>query len=353
MHMQTCTGKSTPIRCAKGFTLVEIVIAALLGALLLAIFLTFAFRFTQVYNELQGAELKMSAEANSILDRIEEDLGSVIFQKDEFEWLSYWDNPTQDAALNVKKANITADQGDRPDDFQLEKSGILLCISRSPQLDKEQKRAGDVVSVAYRLAYIDPAIPEDSDSPGNTFCLYRIPNPPDVTFENFLARESLAEVWEGQPFDGKTVVTKAPPYGINSLLPEFLLLRNVVEFSIQMHGAYLPEVDLGQKRNRYARNYKYFRIPPPGTDRTDVRIGGKFATNVNPSDGIKFPDDLAKNTKVYPTTAIVRITLISDEGMKIFRAAQEDKRPDIENMEHLIEEYGFSFQRTILLPSPI
>jgi len=341
----------TPRHCAKGFTLVEVVTAALLGSLLLAIFLTFAFRFTQVYNELQGAELKMSAEANNVLDRIEEDLGSVIFQKDDYEWLSYWDHP-KDAQTLQPLLNTNVTVGKRVDDFQPAKSGILLCITRSPQLDDEEKKSGDVISVAYRLAYLDPAIPEDPSSPGSTFCLYRIPNPPDVTFDEFLAQEDLAAIWTGDKSGAGTRFSATAPYDINCLLPEFLMLRNVVEFSIQFHCAYLPKVEVEQKRDRYARNQHYFRLPYSSANK-EVRIGGITATNENSSSGGDFPDDLPDYTKVYPTTAIVRITLISDEGMKIFRAAKEDKRPDIENMEHLIEEYGFSFQRTILLPSPI
>lgn len=130
---------TTPRHCSRGFTLVEVVTAALLGSLLLAIFLTFAFRFTQVYNELQGAELKMSAEANSVLDKIEEDLGSVIFQKDDYEWLSYWDHPSDAQTLQpLMNTNVTV--GNRVNDFEPDKSGTLLCITRSPQLEEEEKK---------------------------------------------------------------------------------------------------------------------------------------------------------------------------------------------------------------------
>lgn len=173
-----------------------------------------------------------------------------------------------------------------------------------------------------------------------------------MTFDNFLAQEDLASIWQGDQSGAGTRFSVTPPYDVNCLLPEFLMLRNVVEFSIQFHCAYLPKVEQDQRRNRYARNQHYFRLPFSQSQK-EVRVGGIAATNENSSSGGDFPDDLPDYAKVYPTTAIVRITLLSDEGRKIFHAAQEDKRPDIENLEHLIDEYGFSFQRTILLPSPI
>jgi hypothetical protein len=337
--------------CSGGFTLVEVVTAALVGSLLLAIFLMFSFRFTQVFKELNGAEIKISTDANHVLDRIEEDLGSAIFQKDRFEWLAYWNHPddAQSALGTFEKKNIT--QGQRIAEFQLKKSGVLLCISRSPHLSEVEKEDGDVISVAYRIAYHDPVVPEDPQSPGSTFCLYRIPNPPSVTYDNYLIQRNLTEPWKGNKTSGGTSFAADPPYDINSILPEFLQIQNVAEFSIEFHCSYLPKIPDTNTNNRNFRNPKYFRIPYQSD--TFIRIGGESATNENAGSGGNFPSDLPELARVYPTTAIVRLTLLDDEGMKMFRAAREGKRPDIKDLEQLIELYGHRFQRTILLPQPI
>ena len=337
--------------CSPGFTLVEVVTAAMLGTLLLAIFLTFSFRFTQVFKELNGAEIKISTDANHILDRIEKDLGSVIFQRDHFEWLAYWEHPddAQGALGNIDKKAIN--QGQNIVNFQLEKSGVLLCISRSPLLNEEDKEDGDVISVAYRVAYHDPVVPEDPNSPGSTFCLYRIPNPPGVTYDEFLVQRDLAEPWKGNKTTGGTNFAAEPPYDINSILPEFLQIQNVAEFSIEFHCSYLPDLSDSNSRDRPFRNPKYFKIPY----RNDpfVRFGGENATNESFNGQSDFPDDFPDKSRAFPITAIVRLTLISDEGMKLFRAAQQGKRPELKDLQQLIEQHGHSFQRTILLPQPI
>lgn len=341
--MDRTTDRFPKSQCSKGFTLVEVVTAALLGAMLLAIFLTFAFRFTQVFKELGGAQVKIASEANRVLDVIEGDLASSIMRQDPYEWMSYWAdfNSAQSAFGSLEKT--APPLGDRLTDFELDKTGVLLCITQAPKLSEEEKDQGDVLSVAWRLAYLDPAIPEAPHSAGATYCLYRITNLPGVTFENFLTKENLADPWSGNKSSSGVNFSADPPYDINTLYPEFLQLHNVVEFSIQFHCPYLPDnSSSGLTNSTFVQETKYHKLLAP------VRIGGAQATND------QGPADLARLSSLFPVTAIVRLTVLSDEGVKYFKAAAiEDKRPNMENLEQLIEQHGHTYQRTVVLPRPI
>ena len=348
-------------RCSPGFTLVEVVTAALLGAMLLAIFLTFAFRFTKVFQELGGAEVKISSEANRVLDVIEGDLASSLMRQDIYEWMSYWNDfsEAQSGLGGLEKTGPS--QGQNLATFELDRvhetgqdrpmTGVLLCITRAPDLSEEEKTGGDVISVAWRLAYLDPAIPEDPLSPGATYCLYRIVNSPDTTYEDFLAQEDLAQAWSGNRSSGGERFNVSPPYDINTMFPEFLQLRNVVEFNIKFYAHYLPgKSSAGPVSTSLARETSYHRMNPSmsGNKKNWIRIGGSSATN---NTG---PSDMAKLAHLFPVTAIVRLTVLSDEGVKYFRAAAiEGKRPGMKDLDQLIEQHGHTFQRTIVLPRPI
>ena len=346
--------KPTPRALSKGFTLVEVLTAALLGTMLLSIFLVFAFRFTKVFEELGGSEIKLSTEANRVLDVIEGDLSSVIMRKDSFEWLAYWNDITQSGPLGAVKKALPG-TGKNLGKFPIENSGVLLCLSRSPSLSEDEKEDGDVAAVAWRVAYLDPAIPEldrDPDDankppPGATFCLYRILNPPGTTFDEFLAKEDFVSEWQGDTSNGGASAA-APPYDANCLRPDFLQLRNVVDFSIRFFVSYLPKRDptAGPSANK-PRDTLYHELSSP------IRIGGKEATNIKSSTNKGLPNEVPDFAHLFPVTAVVRIKVISDEGIKVMRAALEGKHPAMKDMEQLVEQYGYTFQRTVMMPTPI
>ena len=80
----------------KGFTLIEILTAAVLSTMLLAIFMALTIKFVAVFDRLRSGEARIEDIANRTLDIIEDDLSAAHIDSNfyQYECLSYWDHPS-------------------------------------------------------------------------------------------------------------------------------------------------------------------------------------------------------------------------------------------------------------------
>ena len=338
----------SPDRSHRGFTLLEILTAAVLSAAILTLFMALTVKFVGIFDRLRGGDTRLEDIAARALDMIEDDLSAAHIDSKfyQYECLAYWDHPT--VAQSV--LGIVEDSGlgsELPDVFQPEKSGILLFFSKT--LNRIGVQKGDVQALAYRLAYMDPIAHQDDDSSFKTFNLYRISNSPAKTLDMINQRD-LATKWKGGGTNsGSAPVGSERTYLINDLEPEFLVVRNVVDFRVTFLCSCIVPEDNNEER--------YFSLPPLGESlaaprTSQFRIGGNHATNETkyythlPS---IVPDDL----RVYPSAAEVSLTILSDVGLKLLWAAREGRLDNIKSLNQLVEEHGRTYTRTVKIQPQI
>ncbi len=326
----------------QGFTLIEILTAAVLSAGLLAVFITIAVKFAILFEKLGGGEVRVESISSRALDMLEEDLGAAFIKQDQFEWVSYWDKPefASQALGNMVNGEFVGEA--RAEDFQPDKSGVLIFYSQTRNRESDDSSSGDILAIAYRLAYQDPIAPEDNESRFKTFSLYRIANPPKETFEFMLNRRNQASLWINDKSEGGRNPNISPPYDINCLLSDFLVVRNVVDFRVKFFCSCLSSQN-GEER--------FFSVPT--VDNPIFRVGGDSATN-EPSKYVgQLPAFVPPEIRFYPTTAEISLTILSEEGLKLMRAALDGRRDDIRNLKQLVEQHGRTFTRTVVMKTQI
>ena len=330
----------------KGFTLIEILTAAVLSTMLLAIFMALTIKFVAVFDRLRSGEARIEDIANRTLDIIEDDLSAAHIDSNfyQYECLSYWDHPSvaEESLGNLLHSGLGSDV---PKGLQPDKSGVLLFFSKT--LNRSGTQKGDVQAIGYRLAYLDAISPEDDESAFKTFNLYRIVNSPSRTLD-MLNPKDLTVDWKG---GGQTQNSsnQSHSYRINDLHTRFLVARNIVDFRISfMCSCIIPE-DHNEER--------FFAIPPnDGSDNpitAKLRIGGNLATNETTH--YNLPPIIPRDVRIYPSAAEVSITILSDEGLKILWAVRDGNLPSdrIKSLNQLVEEHGKTFTRTVKIQRQI
>jgi prepilin-type N-terminal cleavage/methylation domain-containing protein len=186
-------------RKKSGFTLVEILVATAMMAILLMIVLSITNNFMRGWNSTSG-KLATSGQAKLAMDYLSQDLSSAIFRNDQNEWL--------ETVLQDKVG---------PNPYLVRNTSLITFFT--PVVDENSSTTGDISATCYDLE--SQTLFEGSEI--TTFALYRTVEPPTGTFTNFLGNQSLKSSWSKStvynPYSG------APPL-------ENLLVANVVEFTI-------------------------------------------------------------------------------------------------------------------------
>lgn len=330
-----------------GFTLIEILTTAVLSAMLLALFMTLTVKFVGMFDKLRGGDSRIESTANRALDMIEDDLSAAHIDSKfyQYESLAYWDHPSF-AQQTLGTLTGSGQDSGIPKDLQPEKSGILLFFSKT--LNRSGLQKGDVQAVAYRLGYLDPIAHKDEESYYRTFNLYRIANSPSRTLD-MLNPKDLTVHWKGggQALTGP--VTQSRSYRINDLETDFLVARNVVDFRVSFMCSCIVPDDNNEER--------FFALPPnnatPNPETSLFRIGGNHATNETTYYGL--PAIIPRDVRVYPSSAEVSITILSDVGLKKLWAARDGNLPPdkVKSLNQLVEEHGRTFTRTVKIQHQI
>jgi prepilin-type N-terminal cleavage/methylation domain-containing protein len=337
---------------SRGFTLIEILTAAVLSGMLLGVFMLITVKFVGLFDRLRGGETRIEGVASRVLDMIEDDLSASHIDSKfyQYECLAYWDHPDH-ADSELGTINYSGLHSTLHDSYTPKKSGILLFFSNT--LNRTGVQKGDVQALAYRLAYKDPIAYMDDKSDYKTFNLYRIANSPEKTLSMINQRDLAAE-WKG--IGSKPVAPGAGAdrtYLINNLEPEFLVARNVVDFRVTFLCSCIVPDDDDEER--------FFSLPPRQNGSSPIpanfakfRIGGDRATNETSFYTGLLPSLVPQDVRVYPSSAEVSLTILSDEGLKRLRAMERsDNDGNTASLNRFVEVHGRTFTRTVKIQPKI
>jgi prepilin-type N-terminal cleavage/methylation domain-containing protein len=169
-------------RSRSGFTLVELLVALGITAIIVAMLVTISATALTGYSESRS-QVKAAREAKAALDQIARDLESLVVRSGgdyDWLWVSSDDPPgsSNNQSPNAARAVFFTAATDRYDGA----------------INTSADQGGDVSTVGYRLLFRDPVSDVD-DNAFSTFILYRQLINPDETFENLLASQDLESAY--------------------------------------------------------------------------------------------------------------------------------------------------------------
>ncbi len=231
---------------SRGFTLVEILTATAIMALLVSLVMTILSQVVMAWNR-SSDELDIGGKARTTLDLLAADLQTAIFHKDGTQWLSATEEQTPNSPVNgVKNTRLI---------FFTSTLVHQSKDSSSGGGKQAQPLYGDICAVEYRVVYADPF--GNADSTEKTFSLHRVVIDPASTFYG-VNTSPIMGVYNGSNrtkntlednFDAVVDINDKPVknqmignlgknlqvsiYG--SLAPESILLDNVARFNVFLY----------------------------------------------------------------------------------------------------------------------
>ena len=305
--MKTTSKTSAPSLLKKGFTLVELLVALAVTAIIVAMLVTITATALDGYTTSRN-QVKAAREAKAAFDQMSRDLESLVVRSgNEFDWL--WISTEQDSPGPAGNASPNASRA----------VFFTAATDRyNGELNSAQDAGGDVSTVAYRLLFRDPVTDSD-DEEFASFILYRQLINPDETFENLLGQEDLETAYRS--------------FESSESDPDNFVCENIYEFSLSFVVEYTE--------NNVTQTERILVVSSGGSDSVeDFRIKGS---------GIVADDDA--NT-VYANGRVVAadlsLTVINDTALEALRNSGINQR----TKETLLERNSYFFAKTILLPQP-
>lgn len=291
----------------KGFTLVELLVALAVTAVIVAMLVTITATALDGYSTSRN-QVKASREAKAAFDQMARDLESLVVRSgNDFEWL--WISSEQSApgpagnpSPNASRAVFFTAATDRYDGA----------------LNTEQDRGGDVSTVAYRLLFRDP-IADTEDEEFASFILYRQLINPDETFENLLGQTDLESAYRS--------------YEANESDPGNFVCENIYEFSLSFVIEYTED--------NVTRTERILVVNSGGSGSAeDFRLRGNGIVADNDS------DTPYANGRIV--AADLSLTVINDNALEQLRAGSLPETAK----NRILEGNSYYFAKTILLPQP-
>jgi prepilin-type N-terminal cleavage/methylation domain-containing protein len=249
---------------SKGFTLLELLVAVSVTALLAAMLLNITTQVATTQTKATG-DLETNQAAQFILDRIQEDLQCAVYRNDGNVWLaatiledtsnsSVW-KIDERGKPDTASLRVTAEDWEGPDgeiddivvannqwpliDSRFGVGGIWLrFFSQAPELDPDAEHTGGVRAIGYQLVRHGLT---GSDTSKQRYQLFRSDVTAKETFKAGYDLHPLGEAYGSATADGvrvpKNIIT---PIFSDSTGPstDFSLAANIIDFGIR---AYLIE----------------------------------------------------------------------------------------------------------------
>lgn len=305
--MKIASLKKLPQGLRKGFTLVELLVALGITAVIVAMLVTITATALDGYTASRN-RVKAAREAKAAFDQISRDLESLVVRSgNEFEWL--WISSEQNApgpsgspSPNATRAVFFTAATDRYDG----------------QLNTAQDQGGDVSTVAYQLLFRDP-VTDSENQQFASFILYRQLINPDETFANLLGQNDLETAY--QSYQG--AVSQ----------PDNFVCENIYEFSLSFVVEYTV--------NNVTQTERVLVVNAGGGSTvSDFRLRGSgiVADNNNNAD--------FSNGRIV--AADISLTVINDSALEKLRSGGLPEA----TKNTLLERDSYYFAKTILLPQP-
>lgn len=207
MNVQRISFLGIRARSAQGFTLIEILVASAVMALLVGLVITITSQVLNVWNR-SGGRLSANQEARIAMELLTQDLETAIFRNrrsaaDDSEWFFIQNSVVPGApSVNTVALNLF-----------------------SPALDRPAGQPGDICAITYELRLVNPITGAEVPLSAATgqqvqFVLYRQLIEPQETFDNLLGG----------------------PITWGNISPDDYLVGNIVEFNIRLFRANGEEI---------------------------------------------------------------------------------------------------------------
>ena len=309
--------RSAPAAARRAFTLVEILVATAVMAILTGMVLGITTHVVRVWENASGS-LSAENQAQLALDALARDLETAVLRGDGDEWMQ-----------------IAVEDGIGAGAFTAPSAVHLMFFTSAP--DRPRLDAGGaplrggLTAVSYRLAYRDP-FTNSGSGPYPRFGLYRAVMDPENTFTGILAAERQedlrGQVWNRDRPAGWTDLSRD---GRNPSPRQWstdvanLLAGHVVEFDVRIR-------------------YVDTRGDARGV-RISGREGGRDRLRVGPTmevDGTALPVGRMLE-------ADVRLTILTEEGAALLFRERDDIPGNDRGwtMEEIIRREGETFTRRI------
>ncbi|MGJ8725126.1 MAG: prepilin-type N-terminal cleavage/methylation domain-containing protein [Roseibacillus sp.] len=305
--MKTTSTTQVPRILKKGFTLVELLVALAVTAIIVAMLVTITATALDGYTTSRN-QVKAAREAKAAFDQMSRDLESLVVRSgNEFEWL--WvsseqnaPGPSGSASPNASRAVFFTAATDR----------------YNGELNTTQDQGGDVSTVGYRLLFRDP-VSDTEDEEFASFILYRQLIDPDETFESLLGEEDLENAYQS--------------FASNESSPDNFVCENIYEFSLSFVVEYTE--------NNVTRTERVLVLNSGGSESVeDFRLTGSGIV----ADG----DPATDYANGYIVAADLSLTVINDSALEALRNGNLSQSAK----ETLMERNSYNFAKTILLPQP-
>lgn len=305
--MKTISANQAHRLSKKGFTLVELLVALGVTAIIVSMLVTITATALDGYTASRN-QVKAAREAKAAFDQMSRDLESLVVRSgNDFEWL--WvssdqspPGPAGSPSPNASRAVFFTAATDR----------------YNGELNTSQDLGGDVSTVAYRLLFRDP-VTDSEDEEFASFILYRQLINPNETFETLLGQEDLETAYQS--------------FETNEADSDNFVCENIYEFSLSFVVEYTE--------NNVTLTERILVINSGGSDSVeDFRLNGNGIISDGDAD-----TDYANGRIV---AADLSLTVINDSALAALRTGSLNPA----TKERLLERNSYFFAKTILLPQP-
>ncbi len=319
-----------PVRARRGFTLVEIMTATAIMAVVVGFVLTILTQVMGAWNS-SSDKLVIGTQASVALDLLTQDLQNLVLRNDGNQWLS----------LNAEIVNS-------------QKLSRLQFFSPTPMRVTQQANGqpiyGSICAIEYRVMY-ESLFPINPDENSKVLNLHRavidpistmlgISNSTPIMGSNGKPQQNLSRLWS-QSIDtgGTSNITLSYAgqtqhvYGGNK--PETFLISNVANFTVTVSYQEPNGQSPVGGRNLYLNG-----ISEPWPD---AYYGGTAPI------GASNPVDLEGQGKV-PAYFDVTLTILNDEGAQLFSLNQWNNGG--RTWEIFLAKFGYTYTTRINVNSP-
>jgi prepilin-type N-terminal cleavage/methylation domain-containing protein len=343
-------------RRRRGFTLVEILTATAIMALIISLVMTILTQVMSAWN-LSTDQLTLSSESSEILNLMSQDLQGAVFKRDGNQWLYVgYEQPAPLVPSAVDSRLIffapTPLRATKPDQQGTTTNPLTV--------------PGDLCAIEYRVEYADPF--NVASIPQKVFSLHRVVIDPSTTFIGDGTNAPLLGLCTGNPvsgsklltdifdntFDSQNTTVKAPMTGAYSgnfmdiygaqTTQSSLGLDNIAQFTVMLYynGYSASTTSPIQIWPAYSTYTATQPTPPPGQW---YAFGGE-GTGATKSGDPKFLANSTASTFLSLAYADITLSLFTDEGLQIFESYNGSLPQDL-NWNSFVQQYTKTFTRRV------
>lgn len=325
-------------RCRRAFTLVELVTAMAITAVLVIVIMQLTNQSISLWKVLRE-DTSSAATARLALQTLARDLESFQMRSaddNKYQWLF----SEVDTAIRGVPNGLAIPRSARciffvcaPDrNPAVSSSPASMRTSYRDMLASSDQYQGDVSTVGYRLLFRDhilnlPARNGDTET-FPLFSIYRNVVSPKDTFENILCKEDLRGSYsQYQRAEEKN-----------------FLCENIIELSLTFTVQYLDENSSSNAEE--GPSYRTITVPVLSTNASrGVRSFSMYSNTAEMEGGRSL-----QNARIV--SAEISITVLTEEGVALIEQVRQNQRR-APKLEDFFSRYTRSYSRSVALPQPL